>query len=265
METPVDYSVLMLNPPATVACKVCGGVAAIVGAVDFNRSCEVGLGKAELAPCGISIPYHRCGQCGLIFTMAFDKMCPQDFLRLIYNDGYAAADPDYAQRRPLANSITLRNMFQATPDLRILDYGGGNGQLAALLREAGFARVDTFDPFVAQHAARPPGRYDLVVCFEVMEHSPQPRGTLADIASFIDDPGMLIFSTLLQPADIAAMRLHWWYVAPRNGHCTLHSRASLARLTRDAGFALASTGDALHLMFKTIPPFAAHMLRRRPG
>ena len=33
--------------------------------------------------------------------------------------------------------------------------------------------------------------------------------------------GMVLFSTLVQPADIETQKLRCWYAAPRNGHISL--------------------------------------------
>jgi len=85
---------------------------------------------------------------------------------------------------------------------RILDCGGGNGTLAELLCSAGFTQVNTYDPFVPHHADKPAGRFDCVVSFEVLEHSTDPARSFADMNDSLTDTGLILFSTLLQPADI---------------------------------------------------------------
>src|SRR5690606_13484379 len=129
---------------------------------------------------------------------------------------------------------------------------------AATLARAGF-EVTSYDPFHPGHCERPVGTFDLVTCFETLEHMPDPRGGAADIASFLRDDGMLIFSTLVQPADVERQGVEWWYIGPRNGHVTLHTRASLAALWAPLGLQGVSFDDNGHAVFRTLPTFAKHL------
>src|SRR5439155_17083264 len=138
-------------------CKVCGGAAAYFGSVDFNRNCGERQGVV-LPAAGVPVPYHRCGKCGFLFTAAFDRFTPDDFRRFIYNDQYALVDPEYAGARPRTVARKFAQAFPALRSKRILDYGGGSGRLAELLRAERFAHVDVYDPFVERHAARPEGK-----------------------------------------------------------------------------------------------------------
>ena len=243
---------------AIVPCKVCGSPAAPFGAVDFARDCNVLSGK-PVPLAGIPIGYHRCATCGLIFTVAFDRFTPDEFRTHIYNDGYPAVDPDYLERRPRANASMIQTIFGASPQLRILDYGGGNGLLCRVLRENGFANAFSFDPFDAGSASRPDGKFELIACFEVLEHTPTPRQTLVDMTSFLAPGGIILASTLLQPDNIGEVGMSWWYIAPRNGHVTLYSRPALEALIARAGLRMASFNDSFHLFFSTVPPFAKHL------
>jgi 2-polyprenyl-6-hydroxyphenyl methylase/3-demethylubiquinone-9 3-methyltransferase len=246
---------------ATVPCKVCGGVATLWGAVDFSKSCLEHRGVV-LPRIGAPVHYHRCVSCGFLFTVAMDAWSHADFARRIYDAEYVTVDPDYVELRPRVNAELLERTFGADrASVRVLDYGGGNGGLARHLRARGFAHAESYDPFEASFAARPSGQFDLVVSFEVVEHVPQPAETFADMLRFLSPNGILFFTTLLQPADIERCRLDWWYVAPRNGHISLHTRASLAHLFAGAGFTVASANDNLHIAFKTVPAFAKHLLQ----
>ena len=240
-------------------CKVCDGEARPFGVCDFNRSCEEARGKF-LPATGIEVGYRRCARCGLIFTDAFDDWSFADFEAHIYNDGYAEADPDYAQVRPDANAGPIAKTFEAAaPGLTVLDYGGGNGRFAERLRAAGFPLTRTYDPFNPDHRARPEGRFDLVTSFETLEHMPNAKAGAADIASFVGEPGLILFSTLIQPDNIAQLGMSWGYIGPRNGHVTLHSRPSLEALWGALGFKVASFDDNLHVAYGTVPSFAQHL------
>ena len=76
----------------------------------------------------------------------------------------------------------------------------------------------------------------------------------------LSDPGLIIFSTLLQPADIEQQGLSWWYVGPRNGHVSLFSRESLERLLNPYGLTFGSFNDGFHVLFREVPDFARHFL-----
>jgi hypothetical protein len=259
MADPVPAFRLRPADPGPTPCKVCGGEARPFGVCDFNRSCEEVRGKL-LPPTGIEITYRRCGQCGLIFTDAFDDWSFADFETHIYNDGYAEADPDYAQVRPDANAGPVAKTFEASaPGLTVLDYGGGNGRFAERLRAAGFPLTRTYDPFHPDHRVRPDSRFDLVTCFETIEHMPDAKTGAADIASFVADGGMVLLSTLIQPDNVAEIGMGWGYIGPRNGHVTLHSRRSLEVLWGALGLNVASFDDNLHVAYGAVPAFANHL------
>jgi 2-polyprenyl-6-hydroxyphenyl methylase/3-demethylubiquinone-9 3-methyltransferase len=229
------------------------------GVVDFHKNCEIAR-RQVLGISGVPIYYYRCPACGFLFTTAFDEFTQDDFLRHVYNEDYLLVDPDYRGDRARVNADILIGLFSDARPRRILDYGGGNGGLADRLRSAGFPQVETYDPFVPLHSDRPSGRFDCVVSFEVVEHSTDPERTFADMSDFLDEPGLILFSTLLQPPDIDRQGLGWWYAGPRNGHVSLFSRESLIALIEPFGFGLASFGDGLHILFREVPDFARHFL-----
>lgn len=244
--------------PAQVPCKCCGGNALLFGVVDFNKNCEVRR-QSPLPLAGVPVYYHRCTRCAFIFTVAFDGFTDQQFLDVIYNAQYALVDPEYAEVRPRGNAEFIKSQLARDKSISILDYGGGNGRLASLLRDAGFAKVDTYDPFVKEFSTRPAERYDCIICFEVVEHSNRPRETFAEVDSLLKPNGLLLFSTLLQPPDINAAGVAWWYLAPRNGHVSLYTEAALAWLLNPLGLQLGSFNANLHLAFRQrLPAFAQH-------
>lgn len=248
-----------LEDLSVVPCKCCGGSATVYGAADFHRSCEDRHTPA-FEPAGVDIPYHRCAACGFIFTIAFDHFTPEQFSAFIYNADYVRADPDFVERRPAQNALYLQQLFgHATHRLRVLDYGGGNGLLAERLRAAGF-NAGSYDPFHGD--SRPPtGTYDLVTAFEVLEHTTTPLETLAEMAGFLRPGGMLLFSTLLQPADIDQVRMNWWYAAPRNGHVSLYTTRALAALGDRLRLTTGSCGHLIHIAVPAaIPDWASRLV-----
>jgi 2-polyprenyl-6-hydroxyphenyl methylase/3-demethylubiquinone-9 3-methyltransferase len=242
------------------ACKCCGAVALLYGVVDFHKNCEM-YRRQVLDLAGIPIYYHRCSVCQFIFTTAFDHFTRDDFRHYIYNEEYLLVDPDYPEARPRSNAAFLCDLFSGVKPERMLDYGGGSGTLAVSLRAAGFPHVTTYDPFVPKHAEKPEGRFDCIACFEVVEHSTDPAHSFAEMNDFLMDPGLIVFSTLLQPADIDLQGLNWWYAGPRNGHVSLYTRASLAKLVRRFGLMLRSFNESTHVLYRGIPAFANHFLK----
>jgi 2-polyprenyl-3-methyl-5-hydroxy-6-metoxy-1,4-benzoquinol methylase len=250
--------------PKEAPCKCCGARALRYGVVDFHKNCEVYRNNA-LDMSGIPIYYHRCPACGFIFTTAFDHFTNEDFERYIYNAEYPLIDPDYKVARPRGNAGLLCNLFQNAKPRRMLDYGGGSGVLAETLRRVGFAHVETYDPFVPRFSTKPSDRFDCVVCFEVVEHSTDPASLFGDMNDTLDDSGIILFSTLVQPADIDRQGLNWWYAAPRNAHVSLYTKTSLYKIGERFGFHFGSFTESYHVFFREIPDFARHFIKMEQG
>jgi SAM-dependent methyltransferase len=248
----------MIVNPASCGCKICGGASPLFGVVDFHKTCLEAQGKS-LSLSGKPVYYRRCSGCGFLFTDEFDDWSTEAFLEHIYNHDYAIVDPDYAAARPTSNATVIAKTFQSSRDtLSILDYGGGNGVLARLLSEQGF-NATTYDPFTT-FSTPPQGRFDLITCFEVLEHSPFPDRTVSDMSRFLADDGLILFSTLTQPSNFDDLGLRWWYVGPRNGHVSLYSRRALTILFQKNGLGLVSLSDLVHMAFRKLPAFAAHLV-----
>lgn len=243
--------------PRPIPCKICAAPSPLFGVVDFHKSCIEAQGK-RLALSGCPVYYRRCPQCAFTFTTAFDEWDWNAFRTHIYNDDYIVVDPDFVELRPASNAQLIANSFpDAKASIEILDYGGGNGVLATRLRDAGFCAT-TYDPY-SNLNRMPAEKFDLVTCFEVLEHVPTPPDTIATMVSLLKQPGAILFSTLVQPKEFPAIGLNWWYAGPRNGHVSLYSTQSLTLLFKPHGMKVASFNDNLHLAYERKPPFAAHL------
>jgi SAM-dependent methyltransferase len=251
--------------PESVPCKICAARALLYGVVDFNRSCEEVRGTF-LPLAGVPIYYRRCGSCGFLFSDSFDHGTDVDFQRHIYNDDYLTVDPDYAERRPAGSAGLVARLFGANKaSLHVLDYGGGSGKMSELLRTDGFPFVETYDPFTPEHARLPDTTFDLVTCFETLEHLTDPKTGIAEITARVARPGLVLFTTLVQPADFDRQRMTWWYIGPRNGHISLFSRRALQCAWQKHGFTLGSINENCHIAFRELPDFAKHLIRRQPS
>jgi len=210
---------------------------------------------------GVPVYYRRCPACSFMFSDCFDDWTEHEFKQHIYNDLYIAVDPDYAETRPKATARLVEQLFQKDKSrLRLLDYGGGNGVCSQQLRDLGFLSADAYDPFTPAYALRPEGKFDVVLCFETLEHLPSPTAGIASIIQSISDSGVTLFTTLIQPKDFEKQGMNWWYIGPRNGHISLFSQKSLALAWQRFGFKVVSFNDGLHLAFRKVPDFARHLV-----
>jgi SAM-dependent methyltransferase len=243
--------------PAPTPCKICGGASGLFGVVDFNKHGDEQRG-GRLPLSGVAVYYRRCSNCGFLFTDAFDDWSIEDFRSHIYNDGYGLADPDYADSRPRANADFVESFWgEIRGNLRVLDYGGGNDAFCAALRQKGFATAVSYDPIVPERAQRPDGKFDLVTCFETLEHMPDPLDGIAKIVDCAAEPGLICYSTIVLPNDLEKCGLDWWYVAPRNGHVSMFSQQALTAAWGRFGYKTVSFNPSTHFAFRTLPSYLA--------
>jgi 2-polyprenyl-3-methyl-5-hydroxy-6-metoxy-1,4-benzoquinol methylase len=186
----------------------------------------------------------------------------QQFKEKIYNDEYALVDPEHESIRPRRIAESLINAFPVSHhQIKHLDFGGGNGQLSQLLREANWQSF-SMDPFFDQ-ASRPDifSKFNLITAFEVFEHHPNPIELIDKLHSLLSPNGLIFFSTLISDQEIVSgKKLDWWYAAPRNGHISLFSRASLKILGERHGMRLYSLSENFHCYLTQAPPWARIIL-----
>ncbi|HET7887518.1 MAG TPA: class I SAM-dependent methyltransferase [Bradyrhizobium sp.] len=238
--------------PSSLPCKICGAPSALYGVTDFSRPCDIGAPMPPVS--GLPVYYRRCETCGFLFTDAFDDWDIGEFKTHIYNDDYVKYDPDYLEARPSGNASWVAQFWsEHKSGMRVLDYGGGNDVLCSSLRASGFKEAVTYDPMVAEHALQPSGKFDLVTCFETMEHLPDPIAGIGKMVEFVADPGAVLYTTLVQPDDLPKTGMSWWYIGPRNGHVSIFTRQALAAAWGKYGFKTASFSELLHIAFRTLP------------
>ncbi len=247
-------------------CKICGASAPLYLVVDFARNCEE-LRGYFLPLTGIPVYYGRCVDCGFLFTRFCDDWSAGDFGRHIYNDDYIKVDPDHHISRPARIAPLIPQLFpNALPTLSLLDWGGGSGAMIKALKDAGIGQVSAYDPFIPAIAARPAGRFNVITCFEVIEHVPDPKAFLADMLNFLDErDGMLIFSTSPQPDQAYIKSLQWFYLAPRNGHISLFTDSAMKRLCDSVGLEVRKIFNDVFMCYRQPPAFAADLLRHFDG
>ncbi len=218
---------------------------------------------------GLNIEYRQCPACKLLFTSAFDDWAREDFQTHIYNHEYVNVDPDYLHDRPSYFAKIMLDFCRTSGKIKVLDYGGGNGLFASLLT-AGGLEANSWDPMANSSFTPAPQTYDLVTAFEVMEHTPTPKLTASQALSYLKPVGALLFSTHTFD-NVPAPQTAFWYVAPRNGHITLHTQKSLNALFKPMGYKVHHFNEDIHLAYQTLPgwldldhtPFSGAGLRYR--
>jgi len=214
-----------------IRCKICIGESLKFDIVDFNKFCAGNFYYFGFS--GIPVTYYQCQHCSFIFTDFFDDWTPEDFAKFIYNADYSLVDGEYEAIRPANMATEMASFLADHRSARILDYGSGTGVFADRLKASGFAAVENYDPFT--NPERPSGAFDIVTCFETIEHSPSPNDTIADLLSFMKPDGCIIFGTSIQPANINELRANWWYIGPRNGHVSIYTLEALELLGAGVG------------------------------
>lgn len=243
----------LLKIDTVLRCKICGQAAKVFDAIDSAKTCREDV--YPLGVSGVSTIYHRCEDCGFIFTSDFDQYTASDWAEQIYNEDYIVVDPDYRKVRPLLTCTMIESQFSRDTTIG-LDYGAGSGLMAATLRERGWT-YDAYDPFGDVNMA--PERlktYNVCSAFEVFEHMVDPRAELARILAMCSpDKLMLVIGTNASDAMVSdRTRLSWWYAAPRNGHVSLFSKEALKRMAAQAGLDYASFGSSTHFLTRGWKP-----------
>jgi 2-polyprenyl-6-hydroxyphenyl methylase/3-demethylubiquinone-9 3-methyltransferase len=212
-------------------CKLCSGDTSIFDCVDFNKHCS--SDPYRFGASGISVPYYQCSRCNFIFTDFIDEWSNEEVAKYIYNSDYLKVDPEYEGSRAIRVAVEVARHFAGCEGLRILDYGSGSGVFAEEMRKRGFEFVENYDPFSSP--TDPAGHFDLITCFEVIEHSPRPADTLADMERRLSAQGVIIIGQTLQPSNIEEIGGRWWYMGPRNGHVSFFAEETFITLANLAG------------------------------
>lgn len=162
----------------------------------------------------------------------------------------------------IANVITALLFLSRHKPKKILDFGGGIGLLARLMRDRGFAfeSLDLYcDPiFVPQGSFA--NDYTMITLIELLEHLENPLETLSALARNTD---VLVISTLLK--EIGGIDNSWWYLQLETGqHIFFPSEKTMKVLAGKLGFHLCSDGQSFHVLSKNRLPVAQRLLIQKP-
>lgn len=192
------------------------------------------------------VEYMRCRQCGSIFLPEPDWL----------DDAYASAISD-TDVGLLERCLQLANITQAIIGTErlgrgpFLDFAGGYGTLTRLMRDRGRHFLH-HDPLCENLFARGfegdlTSNYRMVTAFEVLEHLPEPRQQLAQLAAATD---LLLMSTQVVPTPAPAPGSWDYYSAESGQHITFSTVRGLESLASALGFQMTSSGRLLHLFHR---------------
>ncbi|RYC67671.1 MULTISPECIES: class I SAM-dependent methyltransferase [Spirosoma] len=176
------------------------------------------------------VTYFECRTCAFVQT--------EDpyWLPEAYSNAFTATDTGTLQRSLiLGRSAATLLYFAFDRAGKFVDYAGGYGTLARLMRDIGFDFYSTdlyAENFMARGFDAEPGHYELATAFECFEHFAHPRQELEKILAYSDN---IFFTTQPCPEPAPAIT-DWWYYAPHHGqHVALYRPQTLAYLGQQYG------------------------------
>jgi len=204
-----------------------------------------------------SYSFYRCGSCGLLFVWPL----PSDTLNIYSESYFAGAEDgfgyvDYDQdKAPMTGTFEqyLDLLAQHHPNQGgLLDVGAATGFFLDLARRrqwrtfgvepsdyaARVARQKGLDVHcgVLEDLAMPDPSLDVITMWDVIEHVPDPRRSLAKSFAMLAPGGTLAINTPDASSLLARLLgLRWHLVVPPE-HLVLFSRRSLELLLKEAGF-----------------------------
>lgn len=228
--------------------------------------CEVCAGTAArviLRSPRLDGPLVRCPSCGLVYVgerrqdFTFDATDPARTQALgdaVSALGIVARDVESAERplRLAADRDRLARLSRHAGSGRLLDVGSATGSFLAAAAAAGRFDVEGVEPDpgtseqaralgvrvttgTLENVTRPPGGFDVVTMFHVIEHLASPRAALERTRALLRTGGIVVIET-------PTTDNLWFRLAPRRwrqlipDHYFFFSRRTLERLLRQTGF-----------------------------
>ena len=223
--------------------------------------CEEALYGLELTAedhySGEKFSLVKCGNCGLIFT---NPRPSKGELSNYYPDSYYGESgirfhPNlekiiYYFRKKLANRI-----FDQYPEGgRILEIGTGRGTLLAEMSSNGWETFGTeYSDSLAESVENefniriyptpnledcdlPDKFFDVIVCYHVLEHLPDPSGTLYEVKRILRDSGSLIIAVPNIDGSIAKISKEYWFALDVPRHLFHFTPETLSNMLEKTGF-----------------------------
>lgn len=227
-------------------CKICDSPTSIWGCVDYNKNCEERNGM-YLPYTGVAVYYLKCNNCEFIFSPDFDDWTKDDFKEHIYNDDYIKVDPEYNGIRSKNDANYFLNNLQIKKNISILDYGAGTCALEKELALHGY-NVTSWDTMWGTDPEWDKDKkFDLIMAWEVLEHTPSPRETIKEMHNWLSPNGAILLATCSAGILQGRRDPTFWYLSPRNGHICMYSDKSLDILFNELGMKVQHDPWNIHL------------------
>lgn len=163
-------------------------------------------------------------------------------------------------------------LARVPPGAAVLDIGARDRGLLQVLPDGtryqgieidpAFARADVLIHDISQGIPFPEGAYDFVFCLEVLEHVPDPFGTLAEIRRVLR-PGGVLIASVPNPYHVKEIIWNVLRIADRQGHFYSWTWQTMTRLAETCGFRPDGlVGTYLHPPIPMIPLFARSIVYR---
>ncbi len=189
--------------------------------------------------------YYLCNECGFMFVGN------PTWLKEAYNEPINTTDTGYVLRNVYLSRKTLIIFsFLFNTKAIFLDFAGGYGMLARLMRDYGldFLLVDAYTPnlFMKRFEYKNQ-KIEALTCFECFEHFLNPRQEIEKIFSISPN---IFFSTVLFSGE-KAPPADWEYYGLNHGqHIAFYSLKTLSYIAKKHNVNVYSDGANLHLFTK---------------
>jgi hypothetical protein len=201
----------------TDRCRLCGNEARFL-------FCQRVLYKHD-------VRYFRCPACDLIQSEQ------PWWLAEAYSSAISSFDTGAIARNMRCADLTrvMAGLCGISPTSSCLDVGGGHGVFVRMMRDRGldFRLCDKYaeNLYARGFESDPTRRYDLVTCFEVLEHFADVAGELEQL--FAPKHDVILASTILHRGH----REGWWYYGPDAGqHIAFYSRQTMRFIAERFGY-----------------------------
>ncbi len=209
--------ILLMPIPSVVTeniCALCGSndrVRMLYPSTITKSDLNPDIFSARRAPDRLHGDILRCDGCGLVFPRHF--IDPETLQKL-----YAESKCTYGSEEPFIRTTYARYLRQIKPlladqsqPLAYLDIGCGSGFMLEEARAQGFDQVCGIEPGVATAAAANTsirdqilvgmfspalighGRFDVITCFQTLDHIPDPVGFVRDCHAVLKPGGSVLF------------------------------------------------------------------------
>jgi 2-polyprenyl-3-methyl-5-hydroxy-6-metoxy-1,4-benzoquinol methylase len=231
----------------------------MTSASPYITQCPVGCGNT-LEPLDLTLPegrMRRCPECGQWVSAATEARYLESMREFDTPEG-TRPTAHSAQRRFQQSERKLRELVRrlnkSSPDVRLLDVGCSTGDLVAAARTLGFiaqgiepapkaaaaaqaAGLDVRQGLL-EEAAYPPGSFDALTLFEVVEHVRELLPLLRECHRVLAPNGLVVIGTGNTASWTArALGARWEYldISKHGGHVSFFNPWSMTLAAQRAG------------------------------